>query len=365
MPRINSNKSNIIKIEPNPKKKSSVKIKMQVLNVAGGAPKYTIGEDGSKKFKTQFVEPKNMMRLPNTVVEYCAALDSNGRLKTGLDILVKNKYNDEPFYRDGWEEILKGKEKVRLQELLEYKHDKAKGYYTSQVSDIRSSFDKDSVPFYQKPESRVNLRDGVTYLDLTNPIHEVNYYMLKAHNMVANSYEELGHNYEATHYIVDETEKIKRETGKVRQLNKAGRCLETLIELTENVIIDFCKALELRRGISSRDDAYNELDSFMKKNDENFEEFMSFYNMWEEPATREIFLGYVELFDFISTPGLITKRGNKYFWTQPAGDGGKRELWEWKSKSDLVENFITDARYRDEVDILRSQFRSKTRYEIG
>ena len=59
------------------------------------------------------------------------------------------------------------------------------GYYTNQLFDeIRSSYEREDLPFYMRPESRVSLRDGVTYLDLSNPIHEVNYYMLRAHKII-------------------------------------------------------------------------------------------------------------------------------------------------------------------------------------
>ena len=45
-----------------------------------------------------------------------------------------NPYKDEDFYRDGWEKLLKGKAKIRRQELLEYKHNRPMGYYTNQVT---------------------------------------------------------------------------------------------------------------------------------------------------------------------------------------------------------------------------------------
>jgi len=75
-----------------------------------------------------------------------------------------------------------------------------------------------------------------------------------------------------------------------------------------------------------------------------------------------MFLGYVELYDLLKTPGLITQRGNKLFWSEPANEGGKRETWEWKSKEQFIREFLLDPRYQDEVEKLRAQFRAKIRY---
>jgi hypothetical protein len=362
MPKLETrNNPNVIKIEPSPTKKPTVKVKMQTLNMAGGSPKFITDESGKKTYQMSYKDPKNLTRLPGTVVEYSASLGKNG-LNTGLDKNVDNPYSDLDFYRQGWEPILKGKKKVRLQELLEYKHNKPANYYTNQVSDIRSSYQMEEAPFYQRPESRISLRDGVTYLDLNNPIHEVNYYMLRSHKMVANSYEELKTNPDATHYIVDENEKVGRESASIRKINKVGACLEKLINMPDGTIQDFCKAMLVNKQDLNKEEAYSELDAVVKKSDERYDEFMDLYEMWDDPATREKFMAYVETAEFMSVPSLITVRNNKFFWTQPAGDGGKRELWEWKSKEDFINSFLLDPRYQDEVEILRAQYRSKTRF---
>jgi hypothetical protein len=361
MPKLeNKNNPNIVKIEPSPYKKSTVKVKMQVLNMAGGAPKFIQDETGQRKYQMKYKDPRNMSRLPGTVVEYTAALGKNG-LKTGLDKYVDNPYQDLDFYRQGWETVLKGKKKIRLQEMLEYKHNKPMGYYTNQVSDIRNSFKMDDAPFYQKPESRIFLRDGVTYLDLNNPIHEVNYYMLREHKMIANSYEELSTNPNATHYIVDEQERVVRENKDSRKMNKFGAALEKVIDMPDGTIQDFAKALGITKIGLSKEEAYSEIDNHVKKNDSNYEDFMNLFNMWDDLATREKFSAYVELAKFLSVPGLITIRNNKLFWTKPANDGGMRELWDWKSKKDFVENFLLNGAYQETVEILRSQYRAKTK----
>lgn len=365
MPKIDSRESNIVRIEPNPFKKSSMKIKQQVISVSGGVPKFKVDEKGNKVYQTALKDPRNLTRMPGTLVEYTAALGKNG-LITGLDEYITNPFSDLDFYRDGWENILKGKNKIRLQEMLEYKHDKPKGYYTSQVSDIRSSYDMEDAPFYQRQESRVSLRDGVTYFDLNNPIQEVNYYMLKAHKMIANSYDELKFSPYATHYIVDVKEKLRKSTEESRNMNKFAARLEELMGLSDNTIIHMSKAMDLssNKTLDNKEDAYDDIDMLVRKSTEKFEDFMDLYDMWKNPNTRALFLGYSELYDFLRVPGLISMRDNKVYWSQPAKEGGKIEQWQWKSKQDFVTNFLTAAKYQEEVDILRAEYRSKTRFEM-
>ena len=362
MPQIVNNKSNLIKIQSNPGKKSSVRVTQQVINIAGGSPRYQEDGKGKKRFDLKQQELSNLNRLPGTVHYKAPAINSNGLLMTGLDVTVANPYNNEDWYRDGWERLLKDKKKIRLQELLEYKHNKPKGYYTNRVNSIRSSFDMDdSVPHYQRSEQRIDLRDGTTYLDLNNPLHEVWYYMLRAHNEVSNSFAELGFNNDATHYIVDENEKIVMESKSLRRKNKFGRRLEEVFEMPDGTIQEFCKTLQIKATSLTKEEAYKEIANYVERSDDYYSEFMTMYDLWVNPSTKETFLGYAELYDLMSVPGLVSQRQNKVFWMQPANDGGKRENWEWKSRADFVNNFLNDLKYQEEVDIIRALYRAKTR----
>ena len=186
--------------------------------------------------------------------------------------------------------------------------------------------------------------------------------MLRAHPMIANSYDELQFNNKATHYIVDEVERSSRETEDVHKAHRFGARLEEIFALNDNTIVDFCKALNIRIKGVNKSDAYSAINDFTKRNNECYEEFMDTYNMWKDVATREIFEGYVELFDLLSIPGIITMRNNKIFWSQPAGEGGKKEAWEWKSKEQFVRQFLIAPQYQEEVETLRAQYRAKTRF---
>ncbi len=353
--------SNLIKIEPSPLKKPSIKIKMETVSMAGGQAKTFTDSNGNKKLQKNLKDAQNIQRMPGTIVYYSAALTKNG-LNTGLNDYVDNPYKAETFYRDGWENLLKGKAKIRRQELLEYKHNKPMGFYTNQVTNsiISSTTDDSKLVFYQKPESKIMLNDGLTILDLNNPIHEVNYYMLKAHKNIASSYDELQYNPDATHYIVDELEKQKVESDSIRKYNILGARLEDIMSLPDGTIQKFCKAMMIQEKFVSKEAAYNRLNDECRKTNDKYEEFISLYDMWKDLATRERFEAYAELFDFLTTPGMITTRNNKYYWMQPASDGGKVTPWEWNSREKFID-FLMALENTEEAEILRMQYKAKSR----
>jgi hypothetical protein len=359
-------RSNIVKIEPNPLRKPSVKIKMETVSMTGKDVRYTQGADGTVKVQTKTKDVESIQRIPGTTVTFCAAITKNG-LNTGLEDYVENPYVNEDgatngFYRDGWEKILKGKKKIRRQELLEYKHNKPMGYYTNQVTNtiVNSHTPDDKLVFYQRPESKVNLNDGLTILDLDNPIHEVNYYMLKAHRNVAASYDEVTHNPEAHYYIVDELEKEKIKSTNSRKFNILGAKLEELMALPEGTIQDFCKGMMIKQRSMTKDESYSKLDEVCRANSNTYDEFMALYDLWKDIPTRDKFHAYAEMFDFLTTPGILTTRNNKYFWQQPANDGGKITPWEWSSREKFI-SFLLAPENSEEAEVMRMQYKAKSR----
>ena len=353
-------KDRIVKIESNPFLKCAVKVQFSNVATNNGTPI----KDSSGNVRRVYETPENITRLPGTQVVYSAVLNNKGGLDTGLDEIVHNEFANEPYYPENWERVLRGKKVVKLQHLLEYKHGKPFNYYAGVIKPIQSSRKvRAEGNFYQRPESRVALSDGVTILNLANPIHEINYYMLRAHPNVANSYEEVKNNSNATHFIVDQGEMDKAKSSELRRVNAIGRYLEELDELEDNTIINMAKALELSSGMSSKDAAYTAIHRFANTSEEKFMEFKSMYLMWNDPVTREKFLTYAELTDYIKTPGLISRRNHKYFWNKPIkGESGRTETFEWNSKSDVVNNFLLAPEYREDVDILREQYEMKRTY---
>jgi len=364
MPKFDSNNPNIIRIEPNPKRRSPVRIVRKEIQVRNGQPTRVQGLDGTSRIVTKEKEYTEMQRLPGTIVLYTAAIGSDG-LKTGLEEMVDNPWFGEKSIKDGWADVMKNPEITR-RELLEYKFGFRKGYFTNKVSKpIASDKIDENTPFYQRPESRVSLNDGVTFLNLSNPIHAANYYMLLAHKNIANSYEEIEFNSRATHYIVDVAEKQRHESKKARKLNRFAARLEELFEVNDDTIIEMCKALGFHKIPTDKDGAYNELDKSVRTSEEYYKDFMAFYNMWKDHSTRTEFKAYVDLYDYTHVPGLLRMKegGQRIYWNQPAKDEmGKITPWEWKTKKEFINSFLLAPEYQEEVEVLKELFNAKARY---
>jgi hypothetical protein len=352
---------NIIKIEPSPFKRSTVKIQRQQVSTVNGKVQFKSGKDGRQVARREWEDEKNLMQLPGTVRVYKQAITKDG-LNTGLDEAIPNPYKDEDYYKAGWEPILKGKPYVKRQHVLEYKHNWDFNYLTnkdltSRTTNLAHQQGK-PLSFFQKPDSHINLKDGVTILNLDNPRDEVLYYSCLVHRNIANSYAELQNNPHATHYIVDEQQKQAREADSKRKYNRAGTILEELINLPDGTIQDFCKVLGIDRKNMSKESAYAELEDYYRRTEENFQEFNYTYDTWKDMGTRPRFRAQVELYNYL-TAGIITTRNNKYYWNQPDPESSRRIPWEWPSKDKAIE-FLLAPEYQAEVEILEELYKAKT-----
>lgn len=357
------NGKRIVKIETNPFRKPRQKFRLRVpKTTSNGVPVV----NQSKQVQYQDIEPTNLTRIPGTATTLSAGRKSNGELNTGLDMMVANPYQNEEVFKVAWaERIIKGKPKVKLQHLLEYKHGVPYDFYTSRV-EMSPKASTDEKVFFEKSESRIVLKDNTCFLDLDNPIDEVRYYVLKAHPSVANSYSELedGSNINAEWYIVDETEKENIKATKIERDIQAGAALSTLSkshDKTEALFV-FCKALELDEAGAvglSKDVALRVLFEYHSQNEDSYDKFMEMYGMWSEPLTRPFVICAAELYDLIRI-GIVNYRAGKYSWVRPATEGKSSETYMRTSKGDFINNFMLDEHYADEVEFMRETYRMKT-----
>lgn len=350
----------IVRIEPSPFKKTSVKVQRSQVKTIGGKVQYKSSANGKRKPITEFVNEDKLLALPGTKRVYKQPLTKKG-IKTGLDALVHNPYKDEDYYRDNFERVLKDKDKVMLQYVLEYKHGVDLNHYTNKGLNSRTTnaaFAKgQALKFFQSPESNIVLEEGVTMLDLSIPKHEVLYYSCLEHPKIANSYEDLMYKPKATHFIVNAEKQAKRKSEKTRKYNQAGSRLEELYGLTDNTIQKFCKVLDVKRKNLNKDEAYSELETFYRQSDDNLAQFNYFYDLWKNIPTRERFEANVEVYDYLAI-ALITSRENKYFWTQPDPETGKRIPWTWESKDKLID-WLLDPAYQEEVEVLEQMYKAR------
>jgi hypothetical protein len=347
----------IIRIEPSPFKNVKLKLKMTQakVNSAGHAI-----QDGQGNIVKSEVDMPNTVQIPGTSKTITPAITSSG-LKTGLNVYVDNPYKEEENYLFDWaERVFKGKDKVLLQHVLEYKHRKPFNHYTNQLFDeIKPSTKIADFPFFMRTESKLILSGNVTFLNLDNPIDEVKYYMAKAHSDVANSYADLNNGRSnASYYMVDEVEMTEVEMSKIRKETKASAILEELLEEESDAIIKMAQALGNEDKNLKKSKAFIWLGTFYKKGESNYNAFISRYKRYKDPNTRELFYAEALLQDLLNY-GIFRKRDNKYYWTKPGDDRNAPEPFEFPSKEKVVKDFLCAPEYQEEVEMINSLLKQK------
>lgn len=337
-------------IKPNPHKAPSVPIRRL---------------EKSPNGQTAEINDRSFSRAPDTQDTWMVGLSSiTGRLKTGLNDMVDNPHKNESNFRNkAWEDLFKGKDKVLRQHLLEYKHGHdAPGFYTDTFVKPEVTRDPAKLGFFQREESAIELNDGVTVLDDTNPLDEVKVHAVKANTQqFATSVTTLqGQSY----YIVAEQDDGKEKVQLKQLKNEAIAKLTELSNTGEQVLIEFFKALFLGKAENhmlrnlSKAQVYEQLDNYLNTTSgvkEQIEAFNEIYSLSKNDPTT--FNARVLLFDAISYR-VIVKVQNAYNWTPPKAEGIQQETLKW-NRIDEVLYFLADPAREPEQSLIEKQIKSK------
>lgn len=360
MTKYNVNDTRKIRIEPNPFKQVRQKFRMKTQKINNGIP---VVNTSGKPVLTE-VEPDALYRVPGTSKRVSPGRTQKG-INTGLDKLIDNPYKELEIYTPEWEAVLKGKEKVLLQHLLEYECGYALDYLTHRIPQGPISSDKIDKKFFETPESKPRLDGNVTFLHLDNPIHKVNYYTLLAHKAVANTWEELldGGNDDAEWYIVDDEAKQLRKKSKVIIEVEGGAALNELRKSDSDAIIQCAKALDLSEASDlnmSKDKAFNAIHAYYNSNRASFDEFMKVYELWKDPVTgRGKFIAMAEIFDYLQK-GLISYKNGRYTWYKTL-PGEPAETFTFNGKTNFIVEFLLHPAMQDNVELLQEEYERKTK----
>lgn len=353
------NDNRVIKIEPNPFKKPNQKIKMRVKRMNGTQP--ITNQEGKVLYKEE--EPQNLTRIPGTTKTIVPMRTVHG-IKTGLDEFVFNPYKDEERYKFDWaEKLFKGKDKAKLQHLLEYEYGFEFDYLTSNIPNEISPSNKENKKFFEKMESRIVLKDNINFFNMANPVHRINFYTLLASDEVASSFTELedGLNQKAGWFVSDDTEKEKYKLSKIERETKAAAALEDL-KSHENAIQQMAKALDIEEAnevkLSSAKAARMVYD-YYNQNEDCYNRFIEYYDIWKDPARRNFIIASAELFDYCKH-NVIQYRNGKYTWYK-RNPNGPADTFVRTSKFDMINNFLLDPAYQEEVQMIQEEFEAKLR----
>lgn len=349
-----------VKLEPNEDIKISLKIKMSQAKV--DAAGYAIQDSDGKIVQSDvdIDEIAKTVQIPGTSKFLKPALTPNG-LNTGLDYHIDNPYKDEPVYNPEWgERVLKGKEKILLQHALEYKHGREHNYYTNKLFNrVESSVNIQDLPFFLTPEACIPITGNVIHLDMDNILDEIRYHMARVAPEIARSYAELKQRPECIYYIVEDDTEYKVKTNEKRRMNKGASIVEELFAQAEDVICDLAKALGNDSGRITKDMAYGWLDDYYKGGEENYSQFIKYYNLYKSPVNRDQFFAAANLQRYVDS-GIIRKgENNKYYWVMPETDLSSMKTYEWTGKDKVVTEFLTAPEYTAERELLESIYEAK------
>ena len=347
-----------IRIEPNPYRNIKQKFKMKTKKLSGGQP--VVNLQGNPVYTE--VTPESLYRVPGTSKRVAPARTQKG-LNTGLDMLVTNPYKDVNSYTPEWEVVLKGKEKVLLQHILEYECGYSLDYLTHRIPNGVVASDKVDKKFFETVESKPRLDGNVTFLHLSNPIHKVNYYTLLAHKSVANTWDELmdGGNEEAEWYIVDDESKQKRQKSKSMRVVEGGAALKELMDSNSDSILTMTKALELSEASDrniTKDKAFNIIYNYYNKDIKSFDQFIELYNLWKDPVVgRNKFIAMGDLFNY-QNQGLVAYKSGRYTWYKTI-PGEPAETFTFNGKMNFIVEFLLDPANQENVEMLQEEYESK------
>lgn len=279
-----------------------------------------------------------------------------GALLTGLDKVVNNLYYKSTKDLPKEFEYLKAQETATLQELLEVKHGKPKNFYTNRAWNPRDGYKPENLTFFQ--QFKYSLNDGATILDLSNPLEEIAYYMLKASPKVAesNKPEDRHKKPRADFYIADKNESIQEKFTKKKLYGEANTKLNDP-KFTPSYQRKVCKVLQLVKGDVTTipdEQIYLILDTFiedgLKAKEDNLIKFLEVYSLTQSAEGRNELEATVLLEDLVNYRIVTDSRGT-YTWISKQIIIGQRKI--------EAVDFLLDPKKQPERDELERQLKAK------
>lgn len=362
------NDSRVFKIKPysNPHKQSPFKIKRQSFkhDHKGERARFADG-----RFQTEELDIETVL-APGVKHRFVVPRRRDTQmLLTGLDVTITNPYKDETYFRDeNFEKVLKGKDKVKLQYVLEFEHGVNFDYYTSNVPEglpVKGEYR----PFFGTAQATMSFGNDMVYLHMNNPKDRVMYYALTARHercqpMVALSYNELKENPKAAYcrwYFLDEEEQQSAKLSKVEKKNKVAFALETirnskkkddLVTMAKVLEIDDARDLKL-----TSEKAYLLINDYAQSDDKRADLFLDKFETYQDKVRKVELEAEAEIWNMVNY-SVIGYRNGKYE-VQFKDKNGSLESKIFNTKGELARGLILDPAYKEVVETLRQSLQSK------
>lgn len=279
-------------------------------------------------------------------------------LNTGFDKMVDNQWyfekEKEVELPSAWtgSQIWK-KKRITLQNFLELKHNKPKGFYTSIAP---PAFPPVKYEYTYLQLFKYFLKDGMTILHLDDPKDELMYYCALASNKIANSKKEIGmmSEFYISHINESEEEKASRNR-KIRKAN--AKLTEILDEKSPEVGRKVATILKLIRGTVSPETVENKLYEYINSKDEQISNINNFNNVVELLSTK-IGLERFEmtyLLQELVNYRIMTNVREKYVWVQAPSEA----LQVIGKSTESTINWLLDPDSQEWVELMEGQLEAK------
>lgn len=270
---------------------------------------------------------------------------------------LANYISYTPWVEDGVQKKDEKGNSLTLQDKMEAKWMKPKGYFTNRPWMKGDSIKDEDLTFFQKFSWRLN--DGCTVFDLDTMEGELGYYVLLASSRVANSEKEWRNNLwpKATHYIALENEaeelKSRRNSLKLSAFKKLADS-----ELTDPIKRKITSLLDLAttKSTLSSEQVSNTLYEFINNSsftaNSNIDRFLNAANLLDTADGRQEFEARYILKQALDNNVVTEKRGTYTFFS-PKG------VIEIGNRYQEAVDFILDPKKAVEVEDMLEMIKAK------
>lgn len=286
---------------------------------------------------------------------YCFPLDKSGmKLKTGLDTLIDNPFQNEEFVnkyvKDQWAsrvDELTGKEQITMQTYLEVVHNRKPGTYTDEKQ-ISQPFDVEAKEntFFEKYS--VSLKDGTNIFTSDTIDGQIAMLCMKMSLSIANSKEEYNPSFH-DFYIGQEHEAAQEKATK-RQ--KQAKAIATISNIRDNfddfVEYQIAVVLRLVHGPVNPIVVREKIDNYLWVQDkgliERLEKFQSVTkDIKKKESMERLYLRYI--FQQALNTRVISIAGGSFIWHSKKGI---QNLYNLGTKESTILNmFYTEMQVYD------------------
>lgn len=271
---------------------------------------------------------------------------------------LANYISYTPWIEEGvqkYDEVTK--QPLMLQDKLEIKWNKPKGFFTNRAYMKGDSLKDSDLSYFQRSTWRLN--DGCTIFDLNTMEGEMGYYMALASPRIANSEKEWRQHVwpKAQYYIALENEseeiKYKRNDLKIKAVRTLGS--NDLTDIIKRKLVSLLDIANTKASMTQEqvtNALYEYIDKSTFEPNSNIDKFLNNTKMLNTPDGRENFEARYLIKQGVDTR-VLTEKAGTYTFLNPVGP------LEIGNNLDEAISFILNPKKSSDVDLITEMIKAK------